>query len=84
MLRFFFLDFREGHPNIIPPTESHGYDSLVLHFLTNNYKLLLTKVTAVISIYKKKGKIKNERKIEGGSQNSTLNVQEHGPTISVN
>lgn len=48
---FFFLDFWEGHPNIIPPTESHGYGSLVLHFLTNNHELLLTKVTAVISIY---------------------------------
>jgi hypothetical protein len=31
-----------------------------------------------------KGKIKNERKIVGRSQNSSLNVQEHGPTISVN
>lgn len=38
----------------IPSTESHGFDSLVLHLLTNNYDLLfLTKVTKANSIEKK-------------------------------
>jgi hypothetical protein len=57
---FFFFCTKISGKHIqyyIPSTESHGFDSLVLHLLPNNYELLfLTKVTKVNSIEKDKKK----------------------------
>lgn len=74
---FFFFCTKISGKDIqyyIPSTESHGFDSLVLHLLTNNYELLfLTKVTKANSIEKDKKK-KNEMKYQEWEKNCWRNV----------